>query len=450
MKTESITKWNETTLDALTAAKSQSIEPAKMPDSRFELYSVPSHPTGRPEMPLGAEIGSNKQIVKPRSVLLCKINPRINRVWVVGDFSPFLKIASTEWIVFPEKNDVHSEFLCYYLQQEVVRDFLAANASGVGGSLTRVKPSTLKGFPFRYPSLHQQRAIVDALETQLSRLEAGVSALKRAQANLKRYRAAVLKAACEGKLVPQEADLARTENRDYESGEQLLTNILYDRQKAHKGRGVYKEPEGPVTKSGHPLPHGWVATCVGQICVVGTGATPKRGTPEFYEGGTIPWVTSAALNRLFVDSADELVTRAALSKTNLSIYPPGTLLVAMYGEGRTRGKCSELTISATTNQAIAALQTSQLIRPYLKLCLLNQYEDMRRAASGGVQPNLNLSLVREIPIPLPPLAEQKRIVAEVERRLSVVDQLEATVEANLKRAARLRQSILAAAFRGPV
>jgi hypothetical protein len=120
----------------------------------------------------------------------------------------------------------------------------------------------------------------------------------------------------------------------------------------------------------------------------------------------------------------------------------------MYGEGKTRGKCSELRIDATTNQAIAAVQCPVPIREYIKLSLLHQYEDLRLTASGGVQPNLNLSLVRAIPIPFPPLAEQERIVTEVERRLSVIDELESTVTANLQRATRLRQSILQQAFCG--
>jgi len=149
-----------------------------------------------------------------------------------------------------------------------------------------------------------------------------------------------------------------------------------------------------------------------------------------------------------VDKADEFVTDTALQETNLTLYPPGTLLLAMYGEGRTRGKCSELRIDATTNQAIAAIQCAGKVRDYLKLAIWNQYEDLRRTASGGVQPNLNLSLVRSITIPFPPLIEQQRIVAEVERRLSVIEELQAVVEADLTRADRLRQAILNSAFSG--
>jgi type I restriction enzyme S subunit len=120
----------------------------------------------------------------------------------------------------------------------------------------------------------------------------------------------------------------------------------------------------------------------------------------------------------------------------------------MYGEGKTRGMCSELRIAATTNQALAALRVDDDLREYLRLFLEHSYDEMRKAASGGVQPNLNLGVIRDVNVPFPPLAEQRRIVAEVDRRLSIVRELEAEVDANLKRAQALRQAILAKAFSG--
>src|SRR5262249_28331190 len=158
---------------------------------------------------------------------------------------------------------------------------------------------------------------------------------------------------------------------------------------------------------------------------------------DYYRGGTIAWVTSAATSRPFVDRAEEYITELAISETNAKVFPSGTLLVAMYGEGKTRGKVTEMRISAATNQAVADLHfggTAADSKPFVKLFLRQNYERLRRLASGGVQPNLNLTLIRDMPIPLPPLQEQSRIVEEVERRLSAVDELESEVEANLKRA----------------
>ena len=109
-----------------------------------------------------------------------------------------------------------------------------------------------------FHSLHlpEQRRIVAEIEKQFTRLEAGVAALRRVQANLKRYRAAVLKAACEGRLVPTEAELAKTGNRKakFETGEELLARILTERRQNWQGRGKYKEPAAPDTANLPPLP----------------------------------------------------------------------------------------------------------------------------------------------------------------------------------------------------
>ena len=115
------------------------------------------------------------------------------------------------------------------------------------------------------PELDEQREIVAEIEKQFTRLEAGVAALRRVQANLKRYRAAVLKAACEGKLVPTEAELARQEGRTYETGAQLLERILTERRQNWNGKGKYKEPAAPDTTNLPELPEGWTWATVEQL-----------------------------------------------------------------------------------------------------------------------------------------------------------------------------------------
>mgnify|MGYP001128852215 CR=1 FL=1 len=318
-------------------------------------------------------------------------------------------------------------------------------------TVKHLSSKSIAEIPLPLPPMDQQKRIVAEIEKQFSRLDEAVANLKRVKANLKRYKAAVLKAAVEGRLVETEAELARREGRSYETGEQLLQRILEIRRSQWfisgrgQGKGKYKEPAEPNTTDLPELPEGWVWANVDQLSEVGTGATPKRDQARYY-GGEIPWVTSAVVNDAFVDHADEFVTSDALAETNLTLYPPGTLLVAMYGEGKTRGKCSELRIAATTNQALAALQADEDVRKYLKQFLEFNYEQMRKVASGGVQPNLNLSLVRAVCVPLPPMAEQNRIVAEVDRRLTLLHETEAQVDANLQRAGRLRQSILQRAF----
>ena len=434
--------WVETSLGEIRVNHAQRSIPASEPDLLFELYSVPSFETSHPELVYGREIGSDKQTVAPGTVLVCKINPRINRVWVVREESGSPQIASTEWISFFPVKGIDSKYLAYYLQRHDFRDYLASNVSGVGGSLMRVRPAVLDGCNFPLAPLSEQKRIVAAIEEQLTSLNAAVATLKRVQSNLKRYRAAVLKAACEGKLVQTEAELARVQGREYEPGAVLLKRILKE------GNSDVKHSDAPLELE---LPDGWTPAVLGNFGKVGTGATPLRSDQAYYNNGNIPWVTSGALNEPFVRKSIQLVTTEALRRCNLTLYPPHTLLVAMYGEGKTRGKCSELLIEATTNQAIAAVVTEgtgAACRPYLKLVLERYYSEIRGKSSGGVQPNLNLGLVRQIRVPLPPLAEQERIIAEVERRLTVAAGIESVVKADLRRSERLRQSILKRAFEG--
>jgi type I restriction enzyme, S subunit len=195
--------WVLTTLGEIRLDKSSSINPLKTPDAQFELYSVPSFENKKPEILSGRNIGSNKITVAEDTVLLCKINPRINRVWIVKTDSDGQKIASTEWIPFFKTQGVNPKFLSYYLQQNIFRNFLAANVSGVGGSLMRVRPATLVKYPFPLAPTKEQERIVSKVEELFSFLDAGIASLHAVQAQLKRYRQAVLKHAFDGKLTEE-------------------------------------------------------------------------------------------------------------------------------------------------------------------------------------------------------------------------------------------------------
>ena len=306
------------------------------------------------------------------------------------------------------------------------------------------------------------RGIADALDEWFSDLEAGVAALEQVRTKLKLYRASVLKAAVEGALT---ADW-REQHPDAEPASELLQRILTTRRRrweedqlrkfVEKGKkppknwkAKYKEPVAPNTADLPALPEGWCWATVAQTAKVGTGATPGRSRKSrYYNGGSIPWVTSKCVNSALVLQPSEFVTERALAECNLTVYPPGTLLLAMYGEGKTRGKCAELRIESTTNQALAAIQANPLVKKYLRIFFTKIYQDIRQVASGGVQPNLNLGVIRGIAVPLPPNPEQAVIVKGVEDQLSVVQHLEANLNSRKRTTQNLRQSILKQAFSG--
>jgi type I restriction enzyme, S subunit len=337
------------------------------------------------------------------------------------------------------KSGHSNKYLAYYINSIDLTPYVTGTAQ------PKLSQGMMNKIPVPVVSVEDQRRIVAEIEKQFSRLEEAVANLQRVKAKLKRFKSSVLAEAVAGRLVATGADIAGG-GGESENAAEAVRRILVARGERRNSRGKPRESIPPCGELDE-LPKGWCWATVDQLAEVGTGATPNRSKAAYYEGGSVPWVTSSVVNAPYVDEASEFVTSTALEQTNLTLYPPGTLLVAMYGEGKTRGKCSELRIAAATNQALAALQVDAAFRPYLKLFLEHNYEATRMVATGGVQPNLNLGLVRAIKVPLPPVAEQHRIVAEVDRRLSIVREVEAEVDANLKRAQALRQAVLARAFR---
>ncbi len=318
-----------------------------------------------------------------------------------------------------------------------------------GTTVQNLNLPTFLRFPIPLAPPNQQRQIVAEIEKQFTRLAAGVAALKRVQANLKRYRAAVLKAACEGKLVPTEAELAKAEGREYETGSRLLARILAERRQKWQGRGKYKEPATHATTGLETLPEGWIWTTIGACFHVAVGATPNRNEASYWGGG-IPWVSSGEVHFTAIVDTRETITKAGIENSSTQLNPRGSVLLGMIGEGKTRGQTAILKIDACNNQNCAAIWVSRTQVPpeYVYYWLWSQYDNTRRTSSGNNQPALNKARIEAMLLPLPPLAEQIRIVAEVERHLSVIEELETTVAANLQRAGRLRQAILQQAFSG--
>ena len=381
-----------------------------------------------------------------------------------------IPLATNQAICFTKKipEYILNKFLFYYLLS--IRNQLIS--MGKGGTQQNISQTVLKSVPFFYPTSKEiQQAIVNKIESLFDEIDEGIGRLKTAAQQIQQYRQSLLKNAFNGELTKE----WRSKHADtLPSANELLAQIQTTREQHHaqqladwqtaisqweqNGKEAKKpsKPKAPTQavkfeENVADLPSGWGAIKINQVAEIFTGATPLKSNANYYENGSIPWVTSGSLNNEFVDSADSFVTDLALKETNLKLLPKHTLLVAMYGEGKTRGKCSELLIEATTNQAIAGIVLNEkypISRKFLKFYMFKNYADIRRQSSGGVQPNLNLSLVGNIIFPLPCLAEQTQIVAILESKLTACDQLAAELAKQLKQAKLLKQAVLKAAFSG--
>lgn len=302
-------------------------------------------------------------------------------------------------------NDLNDKYV-YYALKRYEREILK-ECSKHGTTVHSIEMPKLMRFQLPIAPPEQQKPIVAKIEELFSHIDAGIEALKKAKQLLKQYRQSVLKAAVTGELTKE-----------------------------------WREQNNLSIES-------WQESTIGEIAKVQTGKTPKRSTEEYWKNGAIPWLTSSATNEAFTHHADQFVTQAAVDD-GLKLFEPGTLLLAMYGEGKTRGQVTEITFQATCNQACAAIivDEEKAIRAFVRLRLNENYEQTRKAASGGNQPNLNLSKVREISLPLPSLAEQSEIVSQVELKFEAINRLENELGTQLFKAEKNKQSILASAFSG--
>ena len=275
-----------------------------------------------------------------------------------------------------------------------------------GSTRKRISRGNLGTIPLPVPPLKEQRRIVAEIEKQVTRLDAGISALRRTQANLKRYRAAVLKAACEGRLVPTKTAWPQT---------QIATAIL-------------------------TMDQGWSPKC--------------ESEPSSSDANWAVIKTTAIQNLHFLEKENKALPEALKPREHLELES-GDLLVTRAGP---RNRVGVACLVKHTRPRLMLCDKAYRLRcnpsvahpAFLELVLNAPHivDELNKLKTGISDSGLNLTQKRfgELLVPLPPLTEQTRIVAEVERRLSMVEELETVVSANLQRATRLRQSILSREF----
>ncbi len=162
------------------------------------------------------------------------------------------------------------------------------------------------------------------------------------------------------------------------------------------------------------MPESWALTTIDDIGTIGAGGTPSRGSPEFWNGGTIPWVKTGEVDYGIILDSEEKITPLGLQNSAAKLLPKGTLLVAMYGQGVTRGKVAILGIDASTNQACASIRVdkSKVCVEFMLHVLAHGYGRLRGLAHGGQQQNLNADLIRGFAFGYPVDAGEQRAIAD--------------------------------------
>lgn len=379
--------WEWVRLDEINTYNGKSVHPDKEPTKNFELYSVPIYETRQPEITVGKEIRSNKQTVGPEDVLLCKINPRINRVWKVGNFTQYETIASTEWIVVRQKKII-SEYLRYALMSPYFRKLLQSNVSGVGGSLTRAKPVLVRKYPFPLPPLEEQSRIaakIAQLFALLRKVESSTQQYAKLQTLLK---SKVLDLAMRGKLVKQDPN-------------DEPASVLLEKE------GLKESNEIP-----HQIPNSW------SWIVLGSGAKFING--RAYKKSEL--LNDSSLTPIL--RVGNLFTNSSYYYSDLKLNPDkyidnGDLIYAWSASFGPKIWTGDHVIY---HYHIWKVIPKQIIeKQFLYYFLLDKRNVIGETdLHGSTMKHITKTNMEHLSFPLPPLSEQKRIVKKINFLLKIL------------------------------
>lgn len=385
----------------------------------------------------GLENSSAK--VFPKGTILLTIFATIGKVAILD-----IAAATNQAIagITPRSNS-YGKFL-YYALVHYSNDLLV---QGKGVAQKNINLSILKKLHLPLPTISEQKLIAAKLDKLFDHLNRIRERLDKIPALLKQFRQAVLTQAVTGKLTEEWRRNAVIKETGAQLLERIEREITSDQSKLP--RGYKAKNKYWIDPHLYQLPPSWGLSVIDRIGVVHIGGTPSRSEPRYWNGD-IKWVSSGEVNNSRIVDTKESITQLGLDNSSTKLLPKGTVLIAMIGEGKTRGQSAILEIQACTNQNIAAIVThpKHFSSEFLWYFLLSSYERNRSKGQGANQPALNGEKVGTINIPIPPLQEQHEIVRRIGGLLAIADQIEARYETMKQKVERLPQAILNKAFRG--
>ena len=329
------------------------------------------------------------------NVLYSKLRTYLNKVLIASEDG----YCTTEIMPFDTYGILSNEYICHVLRSSYFLDYTLQ--CGYGVKMPRLSTTDACNGVIPLPPLHEQYRIVKEIKrwfTLISMIEKEKDNLRE---TIKQAKAKVLDLAIHGKLVPQ--------NPNDKPAVELLKRI---------------NPKAEIISDNEhyqKLPEGWCLTILGSIGTWQSGATPSRLRKDYY-GGNIPWLKTGDLNDGIITNIPEFITEKALEETSVKLNPTDSILIAMYGA--TIGKIGILSFPATTNQACCACLDYKIDKMYIFYFLLSNRINFVSMGGGGAQPNISKEKIVNTTFPLPPLAEQKRIVSKIEELFHQLDMIE--------------------------
>lgn len=333
---------------------------------------------------------------------------------------PFEQGAIASSLVILRKiGNIVDDYIKIYLSSPLIQNQI--NESNNGTAQPNLGARDIAKYVIPLPTLAEQHRIVARINELMAKIDE-LEAVEKELVALKAafpgdMKASLLQAAMQGKLTQQLPEDG--------SAADLLASIKAEKERLIKEKKIKKEkPLAPISADEIPfdIPDNWEWVRLGDIGSWGSGATPAKGEPKFYNGGTIPWLVTGELTNGYVSTIKGRITNYALEHTSVKLNAIGSVLIAMYGA--TIGKLGILQIEATTNQACCACKPlSGVYNWFLFYFLMANKQNYLSQAEGGAQPNISKEKIVVSVMPLPPLAEQKRIVEKLDKLLPLCDAL---------------------------
>lgn len=402
--------WCWVRLESINKYKSETLNPKNAMEKMFELYSVPSFDNKYPEILIGKDIGSNKYIVKKNDILLCKINPRINRVWQVYQHTNFGQICSSEWIVI--RNEIlNKSFLRYYFTSEYFRNRLCENVSGVGGSLTRAKPKLVQLYEVPLSPINEQQRIVNIIESLFVKLDRAKELIENTLAQFEQNKMAILHKAFTGELT---AKWRKENNIDLSSWE---NGILMDFCKINPKKINTKEFDDDMIVSFIPMP--CVSDIWGKIVKkeLRKLGEVKKGYTNFFEGDVLFAKITPCMENGKSAIVDKLENDIGFGSTEFYVL-----------------RCDE---NKLNNKYLHYFVRQKTFR-----------DEAKGEMTGAVgQQRVPKTFLENYKMKVPTIKEQQEIVNILDKLLAKYNKIK-NLEQQLEKIELLKKAILAKAFRG--
>jgi type I restriction enzyme S subunit len=336
----------------------------------------------------------------------------IGKVSVVQNLDKPACLNSGVFLLRPT-SDYLPEYMYWVLVSDVFKEFISYTS--YGSTIQHLYQNVLVNFKFAFPSLDEQKTICDFLDRELAQID----------------------------VLAQKIDaLAALADDSYR--QTALSIIL--------GLDVDQERQGLPAGSWAPsIPKTWKFASLRHFAHIYSGGTPDRAKPEYWSDGTIPWINSGAVNQEKVVEPSELITEAAIKGSSTRLAPGGSVVMALAGQGATKGTPAVMKIDAYCNQSMVAIVTdSRLDANYLYFWLSANYSNIRSMGGGDLRDGLNQEHVKSLKLPLPPVEDQIQIANtlwdEKEKLMVLLDRLESAKSVLMER----RQSLISAAVTGKI